>query len=100
MLTLREARDAAMAEFAKLRTSSTDPIEAVILDEHTIEKEWGWVFCWQSREFVESGDCGSPLVGNAPLIVNRFDGSVHPTGTARPIQDYIAEYERALHGRT
>jgi len=33
------------------------------------------------------------VAGNAPIIVNRFDGSLHFTGTARPTEEYIRDYE-------
>ncbi len=28
----------------------------VILDEHTIEKEFGWVFFYQSKQYIETND--------------------------------------------
>lgn len=66
----------------------------VILDEETIERSFGWVFFYQSREHLETGDLSSMLAGNAPLIVDREDGSVHVTGTAEPVELYLARYER------
>ncbi len=68
--------------------------ECVLLDEETIEKDWGWVFFYQSREYLEGGDELSALAGNAPYIVNRHDGSLHETGTAQPVEYYIEAYER------
>ena len=68
----------------------------VILDEHTIERSWGWVFFYNSRKYVETNEFEHALFGNAPYIVNRFDGSMHVTGTARPTEHYIAEYESQI----
>lgn len=68
----------------------------VILDEHTIERSWGWVFFYNSRKYVETNEFEHALLGNAPYIVNRFDGSMHVTGTARPTEHYIAEYESQI----
>ena len=68
----------------------------VILDEHTIEKRWGWVFFYDSRKHQETGDFKYAIAGNAPIIVNRFDGSLHVTGKASPTEDYIVEYEAQL----
>jgi len=72
--------------------------DVVILDERTIEKDWGWVFFYQSRRFVEANRFEDMLVGNGPYLVNRFDGSVHGTDTHHPIECYIQRYERQLKG--
>ena len=55
----------------------------------------GWVFFYNSRRYLESGDIRDSVAGNAPLIVDRDDGTVHTTGTARDIDYYIGQY-RAL----
>jgi hypothetical protein len=36
------------------------------------------------------------LAGNAPFIVNRHTGVLQATGTALPIEQYIAQYEAHL----
>ena len=70
--------------------------ECVILEDETITKEWGWVFFYQTKVYVESGDFRDMLSGNAPIIVNRSTGGVTITGTAHDIQHYINEYEQSL----
>jgi len=69
------------------------PDDVVLLVEHTIERPFGWVFFYNTRRFVETGDHRFGLVGNAPFIVDRRDGSVHPTTTSRPIGEIIRQYE-------
>lgn len=71
-------------------------IDCVILDDETIEKAWGWVFFYQSKAFIDSGDFRDMLGGNAPLIVNRSSGKIIETGTAYEIEHYIKEYEANL----
>lgn len=66
----------------------------VILDDLTIEGGFGWVFFWQSRTYVETGNEGDMLAGNAPLLVAREDGRLHVTGTAEPVEHYIANFRR------
>jgi hypothetical protein len=73
---------------------TADGVTPVVMDDRTIEREFGWVFFYQSQEHLDTGDLGTVLAGNAPLIVDRRDGSIHPTGTAYPVDRYIAEYER------
>lgn len=67
--------------------------ELVVLDEETLEKDYGWVFFYTSRQYLETGDFQYMLGGNGPLIVDRFDGSLTELGTALPTEDYIAQYE-------
>lgn len=70
--------------------------EPIILDEHTIEKEYGWVFFYSSQKYEETNNFSDALAGNAPIIVNKFDHSIHITGTAFETEHYIAEYEANL----
>jgi hypothetical protein len=68
----------------------------VVIESQTIDKPYGWVFFYQSRAFAESGRITEAYAGNAPLIFNRVFCEYHVTGTAKPIEQYIEEYERAL----
>jgi hypothetical protein len=70
----------------------------VIVDAWTLEREFGWVFFWDSEEHQRTGDFRSALAGNAPPIVDRHDGSIHVTGTAHPVEFYIEEYLRRRRG--
>ncbi len=58
-----------------------------------------WVFFYQTKEYVESGDVMKMLGGNAPIIVSNTDGSIYVTGTAHPIQKYIEEYRILMSKR-
>jgi hypothetical protein len=52
----------------------------------------GWVFFWDSRQHQESGDLPDALSGNAPILIDRDTGQVRTTGTALPVEEYVAEY--------
>ncbi len=93
MLALEQARQIAIEQIAKA-IGDTDPFG--IIDSATIVRPYGWVFFYQSRRYLESGDELEMVAGNAPLIVNRFTGAVTVTGTAHPIGLYLAEYELHL----
>lgn len=73
---------------------TADGITPVILDDKTIERDFGWVFFYESREYLDTGQFGFRMLGNAPIIIDRRDGSLHVTGTAQPVEHYIAAYER------
>ena len=75
-------------------TTPDEPL--VIVYSHTIEKPYGWIFFYNSKKFVETGIFSYTLAGNGPVIVNKYDGAVHFFGSGRPIEDWIAEYEREL----
>jgi hypothetical protein len=69
--------------------------DAIIIDEYTQEEIFGWVFTWLSQEYYQTDDIRLAIPGICPMIVDRFDGSVHPTGTANSgaaIRKYRSEW--------
>jgi hypothetical protein len=64
----------------------------VLFHSATMERDFGWVF------FFGASDPSVLLLGNAPFIVDRKHGSIHTTGTAYPIEEYLESYARM--GRT
>jgi len=97
MLTKEDARNLIIGELARDWKRSVPDV--VLVDEQTMEKEWGWVFFYTSARYLESRNPLHALFGNAPYIVNRHTGKIHVTGTAQSIEHYIAEYERTLPRR-
>ncbi len=71
----------------------------VIQDDLTIERGFGWVFFYTSRKYLETGNPLFASFGNAPIIVDREDGTLHVTGTAKSIEEYIEEYESSKANR-
>jgi hypothetical protein len=63
-------------------------VSMVISSKETIECDFGWVF------FYAPKDSSALVAGNAPIIVDREDGTVHLTGTAYPIEHYLESYAR------
>ena len=54
----------------ELQSMATPDEPFVVVDSHTIEKSYGWVFFYNSRKFVETGLLQYRLAGNGPVIVN------------------------------
>ena len=67
-----------------------------LMDSETIAKPYGWIFFYNSKAYLEGGDFSDVLAGNAPLLVDRVDGELRVTGTARPLEEYLAAYEALL----
>ena len=94
MLTHEDARSKVATELRR-HDSGAGPEELVILDEETIERPWGWVFFYTTRGWRD-GDSRYAVGGNGPIIVNRLDGTLRSTGTARSPEQIISEYEAEL----
>jgi len=57
--------------------------EFVIVDHETIDK--GWLFFYNSKDFIETGNYLSSLAGNGPIFVER-SGAVQVLPSAIPWQ--------------
>lgn len=66
----------------------------IILNDQTQEHDFGWVFFYNTREYIEDGDFSAALAGNAPLIVDKSSGQLYETGTAHSIEHYISAYRQ------
>lgn len=53
---------------------------------------YGWYFCYQSREFIETGNTSLQLAGNAPFLIDKYSGEIHVLGTEKSVDCYIKDY--------
>lgn len=97
MLTHATARELASKHVATASADLEHGDELVIVDDATLEREWGWVFFYTSRLWLATGDLRYALGGNAPLLVERESGALHVLGTAHPVEAYVAAFERYGH---
>jgi len=84
VLTKEDAKQLVFSRINEKDPYSSDNAERVVLDDATIEKEYGWVFFYQSKKYLETGKINDALAGNAPIIVNKRTGELIKTGTANP----------------
>ena len=73
-----------LEEIAKISNSNL-----TFLNQDTITFEFGWVFFYQSEEFVRFGKLEKMIGGNAPILVDKFDGTIYLTGTRKDIHEYV-----------
>ena len=93
MVDAVEAQAIASAFVESLDTWFADPTDGPAVQwDATTEFNFGWVFFWNSRRFLETGDPRFALEGNTPFLVDRNDGTVRPIGTGYPLQQTISAY--------
>ena len=90
---LEEARQ--LVEQYLNELAKTASMKLAILDEQTMETDFGWVFFWNSKQYKETGDFHFAVAGNAPIIVDRRDSSIHSTSTSSPIEEIVDAYRRS-----
>ena len=97
LITKAEARAIAAARIGE-HQETPDGVTPVIVDAETIEREFGWVFFYQSQEYLLTNSVSDMLLGNAPIVVDRDDGTVSTLKTygsiAEQIEEYSAEHRR------
>lgn len=79
--------------------SADSSVRLILFPENTETHDFGWVV------YYGSSDPDNPVVGNAPLIIDRNTGCVHETGTSGPTSEYIRNFRltgdpHASHGNT
>ena len=62
-----------------------------IVDDNTLDAGWCWVFFWDSKRALETGELADAIAGNAPIAVDKESGDVHVTGTAHPVEYYLEQ---------
>ena len=77
-----------------LQPGSNDPeYNCIILTEHTIEKPYCFIFFYNNRLFIETGNISYSLAGNSPLFISKLDGSISRYMTALSIEGMIDQHE-------
>jgi Immunity protein 35 len=73
-MTRELAFSLAKSRIDEIAASVGDEFE--ILVEKTVDAESGWVFFYNSKEFIETRNPIASLAGNGPIFV-KLDGTVH-----------------------
>jgi hypothetical protein len=54
----------------------------------------GWFFCYQSKDYIETGNPSAQLAGNGPFLIDKQSGELRVLGTAKPLREYLDDYVR------
>ena len=74
------------------RLNGGRPPEESFVVTKILEEEFGWVFFYASKKFMETQDLKFLLAGGGPAVVEKEDGSIHFLGTAKRPEIFIREY--------
>jgi hypothetical protein len=66
--------------------------EIAILDDKTVETEYGWIFFYDSKKWVETKTLGCRMVGNIPVLVEKVDGSIRTIYEGLRYEATLEEY--------
>jgi hypothetical protein len=80
MITIKEAEAIAKQYLVDLQGEIGSPVQIT----KTQEASFGWVFFYQFKDYIETGNLSSVLAGNAPFIVDHKTVSIHILGTESP----------------
>jgi hypothetical protein len=82
-------------EIARKAVSESKPeVEFVILEDKTAEKEFGWVFFYTTKKYLETKDPRTLIPGSAPLVVERAGGRTHHLDSSLGPDKAIEEFEK------
>ena len=65
-ITLKEAR-----KIVEQYLSKYDDDDQELVITHTVEKSFGWIFYYDTKAYVETGDDFEALLGNNPYLVQQ-----------------------------
>ncbi len=89
-ITYEQAR--AIAE-QQLKSWSHGDIELIILESEIIEKWYGWIFCYNSKKYLETGDIMDSVVGNCPLFISKLNGEIDTYFTSYSLESMMEIHE-------
>ena len=90
MLTREEARTIAVANLPEAPAEIT----LVIMDDLTIAKPYGWVFFFNSKQYLETNSILHAIGGNGPMIVTHGGRCIRLGSGGGDGEQIVASYEK------
>jgi len=88
-IDIHQAEVLASESVARFAMEASDQFELIPTKTKTLQA--GWVFFYNSSDFVRTGNPLSALAGNGPLFVTT-DGRVHVLPSAVPWEQSVAQF--------
>jgi Immunity protein 35 len=70
-----------------------DEDEIAIVDDLVIEKEWGWIFIYQSKRWISNRNRSYKILGLCPIVVEKLDGNLRYLDEGNSAEECIQKYE-------
>jgi hypothetical protein len=86
MLSMAGCRSIAKDKLSELFTG------AALYDAPIHSGDYGWVFSYQSKQYMRSGDLREMLIGNSPILVDRYSGAALVLGSGLAVEAYVENY--------
>lgn len=93
MLSYEDARLIAVQYIAVKEADATYGIELVLDESHVADVGYGWVFYYNSDQYLRTGNISYALAGNAPFLVRKDNGVVHEFWSGESLETQLREYE-------
>ena len=92
MLTKDEARRVALVALDIIQEMPGNAdLDLMLIEPLVIESELAWLFPFNTREYVQTGNVGAMAVGVGPIVVNRATG-IPFVAPPMPTEHLLAQY--------
>jgi Immunity protein 35 len=94
MIDFKKAREIAFEHIkSHYQRFTIDKDEIDIVDDMMIEKEWGWIFVYQSKRWINTRNRSYKILGFCPVVVEKIDGSLRYLDEGISAEECILKYE-------
>jgi hypothetical protein len=92
MLNQQEARQIALATLDVIQEMPGNAaLDLIIIEPLITESDLAWLFPFNTREYVQSGNLGAMAIGVGPIVVNRETGASF-VAPPMPAEHLLAQY--------
>lgn len=64
-----------------------------IVDKHTVEKDYGWVFFAQTKKYIRSEEITHIAIGFGGTLVEKTTGKIYKFGSVFSLEENLKIYE-------
>jgi hypothetical protein len=68
----------------------------VIREDYIVHKEYGWIFSYESKKYLETKEIRYRRVGNFPLLILKDSGKIYPVDNVEYLEKIVKEQQSHL----
>lgn len=70
----------------------------LITNDKKRELTFGWLFWWVSKKYLETGDPVWGYLGNAPVLVDKYTGTLQYVDSVnQSIDEFVEKYRKTMN---